>query len=268
MGATQRFPLGSAKWLADTFADAPAREVQGRSRPTQRFLTFDHRGQILVAEGGGASIARSLIETMRNSGLVSRFKLEPFTLTLRDHGVDATPDLLFQTSDEANFVVEVKSSRFLTPAKLQKCREVEAALRGSGLRYLLWTDSWPLSPSVWRLMREMRRLGYSDLSRVQLTEVSDAIAAGPQTIADLRERGIFRDCIIAAAWHGLAHFDFLRKFDEQTTIGSDVSKRGFSRLLTSSVKAQTWWGSLPNPATVEKRATSSDNAVRREARHA
>jgi hypothetical protein len=62
---------------------------------------------MVIAEGGGASIARSLMEAMQNTGVVTRFKLEPFTLTRTEHGVDATPDSLFQTVDGETFVIEV-----------------------------------------------------------------------------------------------------------------------------------------------------------------
>lgn len=268
MGSTHRFPIGSSKWLADVFSDGPSRKVQGRSRPTQRFLTLDHRGQIQYAEGGSASKARSLLETMQNAGPVSRFKLEPFTLTRGEHGVDSTPDILFQTNDQTAYVVEVKSSRFLTQTKLQKCREVEAALAGSGLQYLLWTDSWPLPPSVWRLMLEMRRLGYSDVTSQSLKDVSTAIAARPQTVVELRGQGIYREHILAAGWHGLAHFELFEQFSDHTVVGCDVQARGFSRVLTSSVNAQTWWESLPSAATSMVQAAISGDVVRRESSHA
>ena len=267
MRKINRFPLGSHHWLEEIFADGPARDVQGRSRPTQRFLTLDHHGRLRIAEGGGASIARSLLETMRNAGVVSRFKLEPFTLTLKDHGVNATPDIVFQTSDHATYVAEVKSSRFLTADKLEKCQKVDAALAGSGMKYLLWTDTWPLPPSVWRLMREMRRLGFTDLPRSNLQDVVTAIAERPQTVLELREQRIDRSSILAAAWHGLVHFDFHAAFVDQTVISGNVHARRFSQTLTSTVKTHAWWGSLPQAAAIAAQVPSKNKSVRREVEH-
>ena len=62
--------LGSPQWLEDVFISGPARDPNGRSRPTQRYLTrMDDEG-VSVAEGGNTAIARSLLTTMRNAGLV------------------------------------------------------------------------------------------------------------------------------------------------------------------------------------------------------
>jgi uncharacterized protein YlzI (FlbEa/FlbD family) len=199
---------------------------------------------MVIAEGGGAAIARSLLETMQNAGVVTRFKLEPFKLTRQDHGIDATPDNLFQTQNGETFVVEVKSSQFLTAERIEKCRQVEAALAGSGMRYLLWTDTSPIPPMLWRLIREMRRLGFSAISQDDIQKVINAISDQPKSVAELREAGIYRNLILCAAWHGVAHFSLNYEFNEKTIISSDVNTREFSRFLTSDVKSHVWWNNL------------------------
>lgn len=245
MHTSNQSRLGSKKWIENVFLEEPARVVQGRSRPTQRYLTTDRSGHVLFAEGGGASIARSLLETMSNAGVVRRFKLEPFTLTREDHGIDATPDNLFQTFNDETFVVEVKSSRFLTAEKIEKCLQVQTALAPSGMKYLLWTDTSPLPPALWQLLREMRRLGFSALPRESVEKVIQAISEGPKTVGELRQLGIYRDVLLAAAWHGAAHFNLNNQFSEATIVSSDVNARQFVRLLQSTLKNQRWWSGLP-----------------------
>jgi len=245
MRKKNRLALGSDKWIEQVFSEGPARSVQGRSRPTQRYLTTDHRGQIVIAEGGAASIARSLLEAMQNVGIVKRFKLEPFTLTREEHGVDGTPDSLFQTVNGETFVIEVKSSRFLTAEKIEKCIQVQAALANSGMNYLLWTDTSPLPPALWGLLREMRRLGYSAVPRESIEKVIQAISEKPMTVEELRQNGIYRDPILAASWHGVAHFNLDREFGDKTMVCNDVNARQFSRFLKSTIKTHVWWSGLP-----------------------
>jgi hypothetical protein len=215
---------------------------------------------MVIAEGGGASVARSLLETMQNAGVVSRFKLEPFTLTRREHGVDATPDTVFQTVAGETFVIEVKSSRFLTAERIGKCIEVQAALANSAMKYLLWTDTSPLPPALWRLLREMRRLGYSAISQESIEMVIRAISEKPMTVEELRQIGIYRDAILAAAWHGVAHFNLHSEFANKTMVSTDVNARQFSRFLKSTIKTHVWWSGLPQsyvalPSTGSKKST-------------
>ena len=268
MSTSNRFALGSKKWIEQVFSEGPARSVQGRSRPTQRYLTLDRRGHIVIAEGGGAAISRGLLEAMQNAGVVTRFKLEPFQLTRRDHGIDATPDILFQTSSGETFVVEVKSSRFLTSEKIEKCRQVELALRGSGMTYLLWTDTSPIPPTLWRLIREMRRLGFCAISQAEIQKVIDAIAHTHKSVAELRQLGIYRDQILAATWHGAAHFSLHSEFGDKTMIAKDVNTRQFSRCLKSVIKNHVWWNNLPLSHTVVQSQKSKKSTFAKEVSYA
>ncbi len=244
MGTKRSNPIGSKKWLDQTFEEDPARDIRGRSRPTQRFFTYDRRGRIIAAEGGNAATARNVLDAMQNTGFVTRFKLEPFSLTKKEHGLDATPDILFQTRDGHSYVVEVKSSRFLTQEKIDKCRQVEIALAGTDLKYLLWTDTSPLPPATWRMMREMRRLGFSSVQPKAIDQVVQAVAEAPKTVEQLRSQGIYRDAILAAVWHGIVHINFTESFHDQSVVSNDVSNRRFQRFLTATITTHTWWSKL------------------------
>lgn len=237
-------PLGSRQWLDYVFVAPPARDPQGRSRPTQRYLAQGLDGAVTVAEGGNTATARSLLVTMRNAGLVKRWKLEPFSLNNADHGIEATPDILFETHDGRSFVVETKASKYLTQEKLDKQRRVESLITQSGMTFLFWTDRWPLSAVLWRQLREMRRLGSCDIPYDRIFAVGQQVEEAPKTMADLREAGMYRDHVLAAVWAGQAHFDLLSPLCDQTLITSNPKDRGFEKVLNASVEAHGWWNTL------------------------
>lgn len=237
-------PLGSRQWLDHVFLAPPARDPQGRSRPTQRYLAQGGDGSVTVAEGGNTATARSLLVTMRNAGVVKRWKLEPFALNNADHGINATPDILFETHDGRSFVVETKASKYLTEEKLEKQRHVESVITQSGMTFLLWTDRWPLSAVLWRQLREMRRLGSCDVPYDRLLAVAQQVAESPKTLADLRRSGLYRHHVLAAVWAGQAHADFFRPLSDQTLISSNPKDRCFESTLRAPVEAYGWWGTL------------------------
>ncbi len=197
-----------------------------------------------VAEGGNAATARSLLNTMRKAGLVKRLKLEPFDLNRVDHGVDATPDILFQFHDGRVFVVEVKASKYLTDEKLSKLRHVEAAVKSAGMTYLLWTDVWPLSSVVWRQIRELRRLGSSDVPYDRILEVAERVIDSPKTMHDLRKMGFYRQFVLAAVWEGRAHVDLFSPITDSTIVSSNPAYRRFEALLSAPVGGHSWFTSL------------------------
>lgn len=250
---SKRNPLGSREWLERVFASGPTRDPNGRSRPTQRYLTNGTDDSVLVAEGGNTATARSLLTTMQNAGLVRRMKLEPFDLNRADHGVDATPDIVFEAHDGRVYVVETKASKFLTEEKLAKQRHVESVLTQSGMTYLFWTDVWPLSSVVWRQIRELRRLGTSDVPFDRILAVAQTVAEGPTTMEELRQAGLYRQYVLAAVWAGQAHLDLFSPLSAQSAVSADPRQRRFDSVLTAPVAAYDWWTSLAEPATAGQR---------------
>lgn len=236
--------LGSATWRAEVFASPPARDASGRSRPTQRYVTLDPNESLSIAEGGNSAIARSILTTSMLAGLVKRFKMEPFSLLEKEHGVDAVPDVLFETADDHLYVVENKAKMYLTEGKIEKCAAVERVVNNAGLTYLLWTDAWPLGPSVWRLQREMRRLGTSAVPEERITALVEAVSRAPLCISQLRAVGLYREHVLAAVWRGLVHMDFFSEMSDQTLITNDVRSRGFDSALHASVDSHRWWRRL------------------------
>lgn len=245
-------PLGSRKWVEMVFATGPARNPEGRSRPTQRFALRDDDELTTVAEGGGSSIARSLLESMKKAGIVKRWKLEPFGLNRRDHQIEAFPDIIFETVDEAMYVVEVKASKFLTAEKLKRLMAVEKVINASGMTYLLWTDQWPLSRPTWRLVREMRHLGTCAIPRDAVLAVQEAVREAPMTVDELSSRGSYRQHIFAAIWEGLVHVDLHAEFSDKTLVTSTVSSRRFEDFLMAPVAGYSWWSSQQEAAFIDE----------------
>lgn len=248
----RRHMLGSSAWLEEMFQSEPARDPTGRSRPTQRYLTLQSNGAPSVAEGGNTATARSLLMTMTKAGLVKRLKLEPFALNKANDGIDAIPDIAFQTHDGRVFVVETKASKYLTKDKLAKQLQVESVVTQSGMTYLFWTDSWPLTSVLWRQMRETRRLGTSEIPREQILEVADAISSGPKSLNQLRQVGLYRPYVLAAVWLGQAHVDLFSQFSEETLVSNDPKARQFDRLLSASVSSYQWWSTLTESRNIVK----------------
>lgn len=236
--------IGSVEWLNRVFGSPAARDVRGRSRPTQRFLANDLQQRPEVAEGGNTATARTFLTASINAGLVARLKLEPFALTEPEHGVDAVPDCIFQTPDSQAYVLETKSAKYLIREKLEKCRLVERTVTDAGLKYLLWTDAWPLTPAFTRNMRNIRRCGTSDIDPELISRISARLLDGPTTIGELRTQGLYVDCVRAAYWEGKVHFDASSELVDDSVVSADKTARGFVQLLSASVETHSWWGKL------------------------
>ena len=236
--------LGSSCWRAEVFDSPAARDPGGRSRPTQRYIALDQSDSVSVAEGGNTAITRSILTTCLLAGLIKRFKLEPFALNKDLHGVDAIPDAIFETVDDRLYVVENKAKLYLNEAKVEKCLAVEKIVNAAGLTYLLWTDAWPLSPAVWRLQREMRRLGTAAIAEERIVAVGQAVEQAPLRMDQLRTLGIYREHILSAVWQGAAHLDLFSELTDETLVSNDPQSRGLASTLHASVAAHRWWRGL------------------------
>lgn len=233
--------MGSKPWVESVFKSPPARGVKGRSRPTQRYVTTVD-GMPSYAEGGNTAVARNLLHTMRNAGLVSRFKLEPFKLEVGD--LMTFPDVMFQTSDGQVYVVEVKSYRYLTTERLEKCLQTEKVINASGMKFLLWTDRWPLNRHCWGLTRRLKMMGAADITKPELQYAEELVKAQKLTMDQFASLGVYDHVVMAAAWFGRLHFNLFSPMNGETTVSSSVSDRRFEPALTANVGQQTFWKNL------------------------
>lgn len=239
-------PLGSSAWVEQTFNCGPTRDPRGRSRPTQRYITngngFDTSP--IVAEGGNTATARSLLTVMMNLGLVRRIKLEPFELTQGEHGVDAVPDAIFEHADRRIFVLENKSSAYFIEAKRQQCQQIERVMSEAGLTYVFWTDAWPLNRPTTRLMKSLRRCGYSAVPDAQLEALRATLDRRNTTIAELRTLSVYREAVMHEVWHGRACINLFADLSDDSCVSRDPSTTRFNAALRAPVDAQGWWHRL------------------------
>lgn len=233
---------GSLEWVEVTFGSTDARKVWGRSRPTQRYAIAGIDGKPTYAEGGNESVARALMILGVNTSQIKRWKFQPFALSKEVHGCQAFPDLLFETHDGRLYVAEPKSARYLNHEKLEKALAVEAVINATGrMRYLFWTDAWPLAPATARLVRELRRCGTSAIPQSSIFSLCELLRSGPKNFFALREQGYFRDIVMAAVWHGKAHINLFETVTDATVVSADISIRRFEETLCAPVGAQTVW---------------------------
>lgn len=241
----QKCAFGTIDWVENVFGSPDARQVWGRSRPTQRYAVAGVDGKPIYAEGGNESTARGLMILGVNAGMIKRWKFQWFALTKAEHAVDAVPDLLFETSLGNLFVTEVRSARFQTAEKLSKARKIEKAINATGsLNYLYWTDAWPLTPTTTNLVRELRKCGTSNIPKASFEALSQILKDGPTTFFELRDQKCFRDVVLAAVWAGKAHIDLLSPVTDSTLVTLNCTTRRLHELLQLSAGGQTWWTSL------------------------
>lgn len=236
--------LGHIDWVQSVFEGTVARDVRGRSRPTQRYAALTADKQLVNFEGGCASIAKSVFETCKQAGIVSRFKPEPFMLKKSKYGFDAIPDFLCEIYDRQCYVVECKSTRYLTEERLEKCMRVQEVVNNAGMVYALWTDAWPLPPNIWQMYRTMRRCGNSAVSVPDLIRLQHAVERRSMTVAELRELGIYYQHILSSCWHGRTHFPIFNPLSDETEVSVDSSVRGLELTLNAPVEAHRFWRSL------------------------
>ena len=245
--------IGSPAWVEHVFKSADAREVWGLSRPTQRYGIGNENGRPIYAEGGNEACARALMILGTTTGQVLRWKFQPFSLEEKLHGVRATPDLMFETADRKIYVAEPRSSRYLTSKKLEATRAVERVLNETGrLKYLFWTDAWPLSPPTTRLMHELRRCGTSAVPTRAIEALGDLLQQGPKTFFELRTSGFVRDIVMSAVWRGKAHIDLFKTVVDSTVVNANPAQRQFERTLIAPVRAQSIWQEMQSVAATPR----------------
>ena len=121
--------IGSPDWIEHVRTTPPVRDPRGRSRPTQRWNPHvEALERESGLEGGNELTCALLLEILHAAGLVTWFKEQPFKLNQESHGVDATPDFMFQWKNGALYVPEVKSARFVTSEVEAECAAISAVL--------------------------------------------------------------------------------------------------------------------------------------------
>lgn len=240
--------MGSPAWIKAVYDTDPARSVLGRSRPTQRNISVDRElGTSIAVEGRLENMSLQLLEWLRNHGLVKRFKTQPFTLAKDEHGVDATPDFVFEDDKKNQYVLEVKPVDSLVPSEQAQQDEVGRIVSLARMDFVLWTDHWPLTRTVYHNLWHMRRATKLGFSQGELFAVSDAVASGPKALEELYACGLTFDAIHAAAYRGLIFLNIFHAINGKSHVHStapDYLQRYFCK---GWCRADVAWDRLSNP---------------------
>jgi hypothetical protein len=238
--------MGSTAWLAKVYTTPPVRDPGGRSRPTERFVMKSrYAQQRYVVEGGNELTAALLLDILYAAGLVKRYKPQPFVMYADVHGVDATPDFLFEWAPTSiHFVAEVKSSSYLDPEKLRKVCKVGGAVVRHGLRYCLWNTKEHMTDWTWTNVRQTHKLKNMFPDDDTVDKLCDLLATGPKTLGHLLDAGVDQDTVLHRAWHGHAHFDMCKKRTVATAISAQPRPEYYHHLLNASPDPESWWNAL------------------------
>ncbi|WP_198084407.1 hypothetical protein [Variovorax sp. E3] len=236
---------GSPAWIKATYEGDAARSVLGRSRPTQRNVSVDKETLAQQAvEGRLENTSLHLLEWLRNIGTVKRFKSQPFTLKKELHGIDATPDFMFEDYRTLQYVMEVKPLSRLTPAEQNQQDQVARVSELAQMKFLIWTDQWPLTRTAFLNLWHMRRAQKLGYSASDIAEVAQAVDSGHKTVKDLYEGGLTFDVIHAAAYRGRVFLNIFHPINEQSYVHRDTPPRIIDELLQGWCRADLAWERL------------------------
>lgn len=240
------------KWRDATFDTPPARQVAGRSRPTQRSRIQDPTGREHICEGGNELTAAMLLNHLCRLGLVRRYKFQPFNL--QDFGGESGyPDLLVELSTSELVVVEVKSAKFLTSDYLDKYRARERELIALGIPAVLWTDK--------KAEQAIEALTHSARNNLLDLERCSQITAADEVLARLRV-GVSRGRVrltqlltdagatweeLMYAWaHNYVQAPIKEKLHETTLFAEAASHGSYRHYFDAGSGSASWWESLPS----------------------
>ena len=238
--------MGSPAWIKAVYEADPARSVLGRSRPTQRNVCVDRElGTTLAVEGRLENMALHLLEWLKYQGFVKRFKTQPFTLLKEEQGVQATPDFMFEGITHSQHVLEVKPLGSLVPSEQAQQDEVARIVKLARMEFVLWTDQWPLTRTVYHNMWHMRRAAKLGFSEPDLLEVANAVAFDSKSLEELQACAIALDAVYAAAYRGLVFLNVFHPIQAKTHVHSNAPQHIHRKLFEGWCRADMAWDSLP-----------------------
>jgi hypothetical protein len=244
--------IGTDDWIQFVRSTPPVRNPIGRSRPTEQFFPYSEAlKRNMGIEGGNELTGMLLLEALHAAGLVRWFKEQPFELNEPEHGIEATPDFIFEWCDGKRFVAETKSSAYVTADVLDRTARLTALLGKVEIDYLLWTDKIHLRKPLWTNVRRIwsERGAYYSTEEVEI--VMKAICDGPRTLGYLVEHGANSDTALHLAGKGRAHFNLTEHWNARTIISDRPEKSHYGLHLGAKHDPEAWWNSLQSLANPE-----------------
>lgn len=237
--------MGSLEWLQHVYSMPPARSLKGHSKRTQyHSIPTTLVGASVGGQGRTEACAVVLLDYLATLGHIARFKQQPFRTTVSEFGYQIVPDYLVSCTNGNTYVLEVKTSRYITAlvqATLDRNREKFA---GFGIKYLCWTDKHPLSHNLRHHLMEMRRAA-NCVTREEIELFVEHLRGhGQRTFEHLVSAGFDKSIVFAAAWNNKAFFDLYATFGPETRVSYARVFDLASIALSSSPNGHAWWDKL------------------------
>lgn len=246
-GALITAGIGTSAWIEQVRSTPPARSPLGRSRPTHQYKPYlASMGRQVACEGANEVTCALLLDILAKAGLVRWWKEQPFQLKEREHGIEATPDGIFEWTNGKHYVLETKSAKYVTEKVLAKAAELEALFKAAGVTYLFWTDDKQVGNPLRTTVRQIWTAGGADISADEVGQVMNIVAQGPVAIGTVLEQGIRPDAYRHAIAIGKVHCNLTEKLDEHTILYPNRLDHAYDVLLGGGPDPEGWWNALPD----------------------
>lgn len=243
------FMVGSPMWIDWVYATDPARDVNGRSRPTTRSYLVSGAdlvpGERDTAEGQLENVAILLLAWLREIGVVKRFKVQPFSLSGQMHGVEATPDAMAETRGSRHVVIEAKPFEDLVGAEAEQQNAVRGVLQSVQIQFAIWTERWPLTRAMTTNLWTMRRAWKLNYSDAQIRSVAALVAERPMPLCEIIRDDVIQDVVLAAAYQGAVFVNPFHPICKDTYVYPTVPFELLDRIFEGWRADELVWNALP-----------------------
>lgn len=243
-------PLGSRQWAAQVFSSPPVAPLKGHAKRTQcHIFASAALGQLLTVQGRNEFYAALAIEHLVRVGFLNRAKAQPFQTDEGEFGMAIRPDFLVEparTQDAAYYVIEAKSARFLTRRKSAELEYIRERFSTFNIRYLVWTDAFPLNAVSRHHLLSMRQYDTAPLPPSKLKDIESWLSTpSPRTLGAFYAAGYGYTDLYAAAVRGILHFRLTAPFTAETQLHKKPTDDLWHTFMGKGSTLEQWWDSLP-----------------------
>ena len=242
--------MGSPEWVEHVFCTPPVRKLKGRSSRMQPHTFFSSgTNRFVTAQGRYENCSALAIEYLVRLGYCSRAKPQPFETDKDEFGDEITPDFFLEAvlAEIARyFVIETKTTRFLTRLEQLVLESNRERLSKYGLKYLVWTDKRPLSHAVRHHLIQMRLGADKDVTRAEMDELVVWVESeSAPNLYRFYKAGFDLNCLYAAAWKGAVFFPITRPLTAETRLTICPQEDLKAIFLDCTNNQADWWSQLP-----------------------
>lgn len=242
--------MGSAAWADQVFSSPPVVKLKGHSKRTQSHLFASSVfNEIITVQGRNELWTAFALEHLVRAGVLRRAKPQPFQTDENEFGMAIRPDFLaeaVQKSEATYYVIETKSARFLTRKKQVELDFIRKRFGDFNIRYLVWTDAFPLNVATRHHLLSMRQAEAFPISSDTLRDISDWVTnSQDKTLQSFYSAGYNLTDLYAAATRAMIHFRLNASFTPDTLLEARTPRELSQTFLGTSNGLEDWWDSLP-----------------------